>query len=105
MSVLLSIPALFFFAVRALLIKTPADIILLLTAIAFVLLDLFREESRICRFLRSACCVCMCLLCLAFFSINTIFDISFLVNCAIWLVLLFSPILDNNPCFHSRKIV
>ncbi len=105
MSLLLFFPTLLFFAARVLLIKTPADIVFLVSFMLVMVLELFREDRRVCRFLYSACCVCMCLFCLTLVSLNTIFDVSFLVTCVIWLVLLFSPILDNDPCLSAKKTV
>lgn len=101
----LALLTLFFFSFRTLLIKTQADIIFLFATILLLLLETFGEDSRVCRFLSSACCVGMSVFCLALFSLNTFFDSTFLIICAIWLVLLITPILDNCPCFIPRKTV
>lgn len=105
MNLLLSLLALSLFVARAILIKTPADIVFLFSFMLTMILDLFRENSRICRFLYSACCICMCLFCFVLVCLNTVFDITFLITCAIWLVLLFFPSLDNNPCLSDKKTI
>lgn len=105
MNLLLTLPTMSLFAARAILIKTPADIVFLFCFVLTMILDLFRENSRICRFLYSACCICMCLFCFALAALNTIFDITFLITCTIWLVLLIFPLLASNPCFDDKKTV
>ena len=105
MSLLFSLPTLFLFAARALLIKTPADMVFLFSFIFTVVLDIFRENSRACQFLYSSCCICMCLFCFVLTILNTFFDTSFLIICAIWLVFLFYPFLDSSPCLNNKKNV
>ena len=105
MSSFLYFPTMFFFAARMLLIKTPADILFFFCLILLFVLELFRENSGFCRFLYSACCVSMCFFCLILASLNTVFDATFLTTCAIWLVLLISPVLDKDTCFAHPKNV
>ena len=101
----LALLTLFFFSVRTLLIKTQADIVFFFATILLLLLETFGEDSRVCRFFSSACCVCMSVFCLALSTFNTFFDATFLTTFVIWLVLLISPILDNNPCLPRKKTV
>lgn len=105
MSLFLSTPALFLFAARTLLIKAPSDIVFFISLVVIMFLDLFREKSRVCGFLCSAGCSCMCFFCLLLASLNTFFDISILLTCVIWFVLLISSVLDNSPCFNKEEIV
>lgn len=105
MSMILSFCAFLFFTIRSLLIKTPTDIVFMLAAAVIVFLDMFQEDSRVCRFFYAAGCMGMCAVCLVMTYLNTIFDVSYLISCTIWLVLLFFPVLDNKPCFNRAKTV
>ena len=105
MSLILSFCAFVLFTARSLLIKTPTDILFMLVSAVIVFLDMFQQDSRVCRFFYAAGCIGMCAVCLVMTCLNTFFDSSFMISCAIWLVLLFFPILDNKSCFNRGKTV